>query len=456
MRTLLIVLMLTLSLPLLSQKTFREADLIAVVKKYHPVAKQAYLDVRISNANITSSRGEFDPLARFENSRKDFDGINYYNQQWSELRIPTWYGVDFYAGTETVKGDRTNPEETKGRLNYIGVSLPLVQNLVIDKRRAIVQQAKVFREQSEVVRRAVINDLVSDALIAYWNWWERHQLLLVARTARANAKERLEMVKTIYNLGDRAAIDTLDAEAQVQLFEQQEAEATMQLQKSRLQLSTFLWREKDVGYELPEDAVPEQPRRENELGVDSLLSEAKVHPLILEFQFKLSALAIEKKLRFQSLLPQVEAKYNQLGRQFSRTLSNNLFENNYRFGVSMSMPLRLSEARGEYRIAKLKIEQARLSQMAKTVEVQNNVKQYYIEWQQTGTQVDLQQKLVLNYLALQKGEETRFLNGESSLFLINARELRTIEGKQKLTELSAKKQRAIVMLKWSAGFFGSI
>jgi outer membrane protein TolC len=456
MKTVMLVLLVILSLPAFSQKIFKESDLVAVVRKYHPVAKQAYLDVRIANANVTSSRGGFDPVAKFENGRKDFDGTTYYNQQWSELRIPTWYGIDLYAGKETVRGDRINPEETKGGLNYIGVSIPLVQNLVIDKRRAIVQQAKVFQEQSEMARRVVVNDLLLEALHAYWNWWEQHQVLLTVQASLVNAKNRLEMVKTLYNLGDRAAIDTLEATTQVQLFEQKEAEAIMYMQKSRLQLSTFLWREKDIAYELPEDAVPEQPREEQILPVDSLLSEARVHPLLLEYNYKLSALGIEKRLKFQSLLPQVEAKYNQLGRQFSKTFTNALFENNYRFGISMSMPLRLSEGRGDYRIAKLKIEQTKLSQIAKQVQVHNKVKQYYIEWQQTGIQVDVQQKLVANYLALQKGEENRFLNGESSLFLINARELRTIEGKQKLIELAAKKQRAIVTLRWSAGLFSNI
>lgn len=52
---------------------------------------------------------------------------------------------------------------------------------------------------------------------------------------------------------------------------------------------------------------------------------------------------------------------------------------------------------------------------------------------------------------LQKGEETRFLNGESSLFLINSREQKTLEAKQKWVELQAKNQKSLVDIKWSAG-----
>ena len=81
------------------------------------------------------------------------------------------------------------------------------------------------------------------------------------------------------------------------------------------------------------------------------------------------------------------------------------------------------------------------------------MKQNYTDWTQLALQLDMQQKLVVNIIALQRGEETRFANGESSLFLINSREMKTIETQQKLIELQAKKSKSIVKLKWAAGLF---
>ncbi|MEJ7912591.1 MAG: TolC family protein [Chitinophagaceae bacterium] len=438
-----------------AQKIFTEDDLIAVVKKFHPVAKQALLDVRIAEANLTASRGAFDPVVSHNNYRKNFEGITYYNQQWNELKIPTWYGIDLYAGTETIGGTRINPEETKGSINYIGVSVPLIQNVLIDKRRAAVQQAKIFREQSEVVRRAAVNDLMAEALEAYWDWWEQHQQLQVVQASLQNAKARFSMVKTVHRLGDRPAIDTLEAATQVQVFEQQETETDMLLQKSRLQLSFYLWRDREVAYELPLDAIPETPHLKTSPPLDSLLTAASVHPLLVEYDYKLRGLSIEKRLKFQSLLPEVTAKYNSVARDFLKTFDGALFQNNYRFGLALSVPLRLSEGRGEYQAAKLKIEQTRLAQIAKQIIVENKVKQYYLESQQTASQYQQQQNLVLNYIALQRGEETKFANGESSLFLINAREAKTIEGKRKELALAAKTQQAVVRLRWAAGLLSN-
>ncbi|HEY0060063.1 MAG TPA: TolC family protein, partial [Flavisolibacter sp.] len=151
------------------------------------------------------------------------------------------------------------------------------------------------------------------------------------------------------------------------------------------------------------------------------------------------------------LLPEVTAKYNGISRDLSKTFNGALFDNNYRFGLAVSVPLRLSEGRGAYRAARLKIEQTRLEQITKEVTIENKVKQYYIEWQQTSIQYSQQQQLVANYRALQRGEGLRFANGESSLFLINAREAKTIEGERKEAEIAAKIEKAAVRLRWASG-----
>jgi outer membrane protein TolC len=153
-------------------KIFTEEEFVAVVKKYHPLALQAAIDIRIAQAGVTISRSPFDPVVTADNGRKDFEGINYYNQRYRELKIPTWYGIDLYAGQEDIRGSRINPEETKGNLNYIGFSVPLLQNFVVDKRRAFIRQATIARNLSEVERDIAVNDLAREALKAYWEWWE--------------------------------------------------------------------------------------------------------------------------------------------------------------------------------------------------------------------------------------------------------------------------------------------
>jgi hypothetical protein len=66
------------------------------------------------------------------------------------------------------------------------------------------------------------------------------------------------MVKTAFLLGDRPAIDTIEALTQIQSFSIQKAEIYTYLIKSRLELSAYLWTENNAAYELPADVIPQK------------------------------------------------------------------------------------------------------------------------------------------------------------------------------------------------------
>ncbi|HEU4471174.1 MAG TPA: TolC family protein [Flavisolibacter sp.] len=452
MRALILALFTLLVQSVAAQQKDLSADaLLAIIKRYHPVAKQAALDVNIASAELTASRGQFDPVFNMGNARKEFGGLIYYNQQQTEIKIPTWYGIDVVAGQEELSGERLNPEETRGTLTYVGLSMPLVQNLVMDKRRAAVRLARSYRDLSEVQRRIALNDLLHDALRAYWEWWEQYYLYQLIRSARGNAERRFQMVRQAYIAGDRPAIDTLEAYTQIQSFVIRESESFTDLAKARLTLSVYLWRENDEQYDLPADVVPRDVEEEPVPPLEAMLSQAERHPELTQYRFKLDMLRIERSLKFQLLLPEVYLKYNQLGYDISRTIKGPWFQQSYRYGISVSMPLRLSEGRGEFRKAKLKIERTQLEQINKQVLINNKVNQYYTEWQQTTLQTAMQKRLAENTASLQRGEEIRFQNGESSLFLVNSRELKTIETEQKLIQIRAKNRSALADLRWSAG-----
>jgi outer membrane protein TolC len=439
-----------------AQKIFTEDDLIAIVKKLHPVAKQAALEIRIADANVTSSRAGFDPVLQTQQNRKEWDGITYYDQSVTELKIPTWYGIDIYTGSETISGGRLNPEQTKGTITYLGVNVPLVQNLLLDKRRAALQQAKVLRDQSEVYRRIVLNDLLQEALFSYWEWWQYYHMYKLVQSSLATAEKRLQMIITLSRIGELPAIDTLEAYTQVQLFRLQENEALTELAKAQLELSTFLWKEDGTAYMLPQDVVPASGTKNNELTLENFLTISNSHPELLDYNYRLNFFEIERRLKFQSLLPEVNLKYNQTGQNFSKTINSAWFQNSYRFGISLAVPLRLSEGRGGYQAARLKMQQVQLSRENKQVQIQNKVKQFFTEWQQTQKQINMQQNLVNNFLTLQRGEEIKLQNGESSLFMINAREQKTLEAQQKLIEIQTKNRIVKVKMEGTAGLYSNI
>lgn len=448
-----VILLLTCTVLFAQSKVLSEEEFLAVLRKYHPVVRQAGLEVRLAEAELLESRGAFDPSIAYETGRKDFDGTRYYNRTNAEVKIPTWYGIDLYAGTEGNSGVNLNPEETRGEMTYLGFSLPVVRGLLMDRRRAVLQQARIYRDGAEFVRRSLLNDLVLDGLYRYWNWWEYYHTYQIIQGALQNAEQRFRLVKTAFEQGERAAIDTVEALTQVQTFAQQLSQAYADWQASRFELSAFLWTENETGYPLPEDAQPQPWRGGQNFALDTLLIAAASHPDLVQYNFKLNALQIERRLKFQELLPDVNLKYQQLGKGYDigKPINNAWFDNNYRFGVSVYVPLFLRKGRGAYQGAKIKLEQTRLDQLNKRLVIENKVKSYFTEWQQLQQQVALQNSLVANFATLQRGEELRFLNGESSLFLINSRELKTLESRIKLVNLQAKSRKSAAGVQWAAG-----
>jgi outer membrane protein TolC len=441
-------------------KILTAAEMSAIVRQYHPVAKQAGIGVDMAKADITIARGGFDPQLKVDNGRKTFDAIDYYTHTAPELKIPTWYGIEVMAGTEYLSGNRTDPQETQGRTSFVGISVPLLKNLLMDKRRAALQQSKIFVNLSEAARQSALNDLQFEALAAYWKWAQYHQVYMVLQEVVVANERRLVLVKNAWRLGDRPAIDTTESLAQLQQFQYMRNEAWLDFQNAGVELSAYLWQPNNQPYLLPAEVRPDSNWQQSPLLATLVESEQALiamananHPDLKQYNFKLAALEVEKKLKFQELLPVMNLKYNQLGKGYdlAKTTVQPLFDNNYRFGVSFSVPLRLSQGRGEYRKAKLKILDTEYGLQNKRLLIQNKIKMYRNEALMLLQQIQLQQNALLNYQILQRGEETRFFNGESSLFLVNSRETKKLEAQQKLIEVKAKFLKTLVGIQWAAG-----
>ena len=443
-----------------SIKVISAQQVMQIVKQFHPVARQADILIEKSKAEVTAARGMFDPNLQNSTAQKTFDGSDYYYYNRPEISIPTWFGIEVSAGLEYLSGSRTNPEETRGETNYLGISMPLGKGLLMDKRRAALQTAKIFRTASIVEKRNILNNLLFDAMTSYWSWVQQYQVYNILTDAVAVNEKRLELVKTGFLLGDRPAIDTTEALTQLQNFELLKSQAWLDYRNLGLELSVFLWTDAAQPYNLPAAIIPADDLQLSSIAtitapnLNNLLEAAKKnHPELIIYDYRLDALGVEKRLKFQELLPSVNLRYNQLGRGYDvlETASLPLFDNSFQYGLSLGIPLRLSQGRGEYRIAKLKITETQLQQSQKQLEVETKVKSYYNELTTLKSQVALQENALKNYLTLQRGEEIRFQAGESSLFLINARENKTLEALQKLQELRAKYYKTENALRWAAG-----
>ncbi len=429
---------------------------VNIVNKYHPVARQAGLQVNRSKANLLQSRGAFDPELSTKIDRKSFAGDLYYSYFKPELVIPTWYGVELKAGLEEVLGDKAQPEMTLGQTSYLGFKIPANQ-LFFDKRRAALRQAQTIVQQTEAERILAVNNLLYDALAAYWNWTEKYLSYKIISNAVAVSAQRARFVKIEFEQGQRPAIDTVEALTQLQTFYFQENLMLLAYQNAGLELSSFLWLDNDVPVSWSDMILPDTTEFEKTATVipdlAPIISAGYDHPKLRSIRYKIDVLEIEKKLKAQYLMPKFDLSANLLskGYKLPQEINVPVFENNHKVGFSFNMPLFLRDARGAYSAAKFKIQETNLELANMKLQIENKIKSYYNELRAVQQQLGIMNSANTNFIKLYQGEKLRFENGESSLFLLNARQSKVLESSQKLVELKTKWQKAYAALLWSSG-----
>lgn len=430
--------------------TLSPEELVDWIRKYHPIALQADLRIDQAQSSIRIARAGFDPVLENETAQKTWNDRMYYYYNRPELSLPTWFGTTFYAGQEFIAGNELLPSDTRGETNYLGVSVPLAKNLLMDKRRATLRTAQVLQKASVVERRIALNDLIKEGLYTYWEWVRTFEQVAVTKQTYQASEQRLTLIRDGFLRGDRPAMDTLEAWAQVQQLAGLLAEAELQWQTQQRDLSNFLWKADAVAYDLPPVIEPDALSRR--MSLDSLQSQSTgnwmdqlrlQNPVLQRYPLKLQELDIDRRLKFQDLLPDVRFQYNQLGKgyDFTKTLSQPFFENNFRYGLKMQLPLRLSLGRGSYQLAKQKIRETELDQTWKQWSLENKLQNRLLEFNTLRQQVDLQETATEGFLRLRDLEVLRFKQGESSLFLVNAREIRWLESVTKLLQLKTKRKQ---------------
>lgn len=441
-----------------SLNTLNAEQVILLVKQFHPVAKQAEIGVQKSDAGLTIARGAFNPIIGGYLAQKTFTGTKYYNITNAEIKIPTWYGIELSGGIQELSGERLNPSETQGKISFAGVSVPLAKNLITDKRRAFLQQAKLYQTMAKNEQSALLNDILMGALECYWNWVNNYQTYLILSNNVKVNETRFKLIKMAYINGERPAIDTIEALTQIQTFKLLENKYLLDYKNAGLQLSAYLWQKNNKPFYLPDTIIP-QSGWENEVNINSfslvlvdLITEAETNnPNLLICNNKVDILTVDRRLKFQELLPKIDLQYNHLNKNYAWNSEGLLLNNNYQYGVKFEMPLFLNAGRGQYRMAKLKLAETKLDLNIKQQQISIKVKQYFNEYVTLKELISIQSSALNNYKILLSAEETKFYNGESSLFLINSRETKALEAQEKLIELKTKYFKTIYALQWSAG-----
>ncbi len=443
-----------------AQSTVSEEDYIRAVMQYHPLALQANFMESMANAKLLKARGWFDPKINASYDQKTFDGKNYYQIAEGGLKIPTWIGVDLKMNYNWNDGLYLNPESTipSNGLISAGIELPILQGLIFDKRRADLQQGKNYAQMGALEKEQALNELLYNASQAYWQWFESYRKWQIAKEGVLLAEATFDFVKNSVRLGDKPAIDTLEALIQTQnrLIEQGTAE--LDYRNSKLWASSFIWLEGSVPGALLDNAFPDNFQHDEsaltayleqvEIEEDSLVTN---NPKLKWYAYKVANLSIEKRLKKEMLKPTLNLGYNFLNQPFQETVLDQFNIGNYKWQVNFTMPLFLRKERGDLKMVKAELDGANaqyanleLQQKNKLEAISNKIEIYQ-------SQLILNEKNIIDNRNLVNGEKRKFEIGESSLFLVNYREISFLKVMQKQAEIQAKLKVAMAELDFAIG-----
>lgn len=424
-----------------SQTELRYTTFLQEVKTTHPLALRAATVAEVGQRQFQAARGNYDPILKSDIEGKFFQGKQYYTVSKSEIKQALFTSQYVKAGYEYGQGLLLNPQGSTPSfgLPYVGVEMSLLQGLVIDKRRAEVLKGSYYRNFYQLESASQINDLLYEGSLAYYNALYAKKQVGLNSFFVDLAAQRLVALGDLAAVGERPAIDTTEAAILYQGRELDRQMSRADLIKAGNDLRFFL---QSSGRPTEIELVPADSLElcfENALGYFQAIvnQDLAQNPVLQQYAAKRGILETEVRLKREQIKPKLDVSYNFINGSLA---PDQLYFGtaNYKYGASFSFPLLARNARHEHRIAKLNAVSNEFDFQTKQSQLDFKRKALFENGRLLIAQVTTARRAVAYSKLLVEAERLKFMNGESSLFLLNTRENKWLESELKLADYEYK------------------
>ena len=417
-------------------------EYLAWVIQDHPESKNARLLEEAGNAQWLQAKGILDPVLSSKWKDKFYDGQSYYQRSETQVAFQSPFALGLVAQWDVNSGDYLDPEAYTGKdgLMALGVNLPLLQGLMFDETRLALRRAEQIQAMSVLEKQMALNELLFQSTMLYLDWYIAEERVQLQKEMMDASAVRLGAVRSRFIVGDRPAIDTLEAFAQWQTRNIAWQEAQLFSIKARLAMTAFLPELDDKKNILSLGLTPEKTLATT-LPTYSLTMDMQNwlmgHPMVQWYQSKTKVLEWEEKWKREKLKPKLNVEYHLLNKEFTSN-GGDFSVQNYRWGVQFAFPLFVRDARGQLQLQRIKqlenendlsLKTNGLAQKARALEQQERII------------ADQRMRAMNNsdyYKQLWEAEQERLGMGESSVFMVNQRENIWIDQRIKALEYEQK------------------
>lgn len=416
-------------------------EVLASVEKHYPPLRAALQDLPIAEADYLAAQGRFDLVLK---SLIDSNSFGYYeSRRWdfvAEQPTPLW-GASFFSGYQLSGGGFPSYDgklQTNGAGEYrTGMRLPLFRDREIDSRRADLQKSRLGRRVADLGIQQQRIAILQAATLRYWTWVAAGRRFQVAQSLFDIAFNREKLLEQAVEIGQLPAFEVLDNKRIIEQRRSALVQARRGIEQASYDLSLFYRDEQTqpviAGDQRLPPAFPE-PVNLDDARLRADIDEAlQRRPEVGRLAAQRDQVDVDRKLANNRRLPGLDfiLSYDrELGER--RVLRG---PNEVRAGVAFELPFQRRTAAGQELAATARMRQfdqrVQFQRDQIEVEVRDAVSAVRRAFEGVGilrAEVDATKRV-------EDAERQRYQLGESTLFVLNQRELQT--GDAQLREVSA-------------------
>lgn len=410
----------------------------------HPLAMTARAVEERGPAEALYARAALDPKFSLNYDRKDFKGTEYFDYGTAELSWQSPYAVKIAGGYQRAEGTYLNDERfvpDNGQA-YLAIKIPLLRGLLRDETRTGLKRGALAVERQKAMADMIRNELRYDVAYRYLEWSFAVRSVDLNRQIEDFIATRLNDYRRLVAQGDKPAVDTLEATVYLGLQRQTVRQAEIDAELARRALSELYWplEEADLPTALPQGFIGNLPQVET-------LSR---HPELAQLSLSLADASLARDLKREQLKPELNLSYYLLGDGFSlpETPAGSAFSEAYKLGVTASYPLLNRKARAGVQLGQLKVIESEAKLNAKSQALDAKARAYRDAVGAYQEQLEFSVVLADQAERLLRAERELFELGESTQFLINAREQAFLKARLGVVKLRFSRDKAVATYRY--------
>jgi outer membrane protein, heavy metal efflux system len=427
-----------LLLPLFGHACFCEAEPqnVLILDEVLDAATRAFPGLLAAEQRKSSAEGEritaeggFDTTVKTQ-ARWSVLGL-YENRNFDVgIEQPTGlWGTTFFGGWRRGTGDYPVYEgksltASDGEIR-MGLNIPLWRNGPIDRRRASLMQAELGEGIAQHEVDVALIDLRRIAAHRYWDWVLAGQRRRIAQRLLEIAEARNQRLGEGAAAGDLPQFDVLDNQRAVLERSERVVAAQRLLEQAAIQLGLY-YRDAEGEPKLPTSQqlpaeIPVIPEKAP-ASFDAAHAVAQAHrPELHRLELQRRQAETELDLHRNQQAPGVDI--NVMGAQDFGTSPNKPNREELYAGVSLDIPLQRRVATGRAQVASANLQRLKLERRLAEDRIAAEVRDALSALQAARQRLELANRQLAAAQQLEDGERTRYELGDSTLLVVNLREI---------------------------------